>query len=295
MGDFASIQVTPESRAAEQAAPPSVEEIAVAERPAFIPEKFYKDGKVNIKALAESYGHLESSKTKETQQQQIQQQSQQPNSQPAKGSETQASETPAKDGEQPQPVNVPGVAPERMKAFSEEITTKGELSKESYDELAKLGYPKIVVDSYIKGITADARAQEASLAAEKIAEIKSSIGGEEVLTDMLNWASTNLSPEDLKVYNESVASRDAAKVKMAVMGLHHAYEQANGRTPNFIGGERLPNTAGVEPFKSNAEVTRAMHDPRYDKDPAYRDEVARRLAVSDVFSQSHAVKKLVRS
>ena len=35
-------------------------------------------------------------------------------------------------------------------------------------------------------------------------------------------------------------------------------------------------------FRSQAEVVRAMQDPRYDRDPAYRAEVMQRLEQSDL-------------
>ena len=44
---------------------------------------------------------------------------------------------------------------------------------------------------------------------------------------------------------------------------------------------------GLEVFGSNAEITAAMKDPRYESDPAYRQDVLDRLERSDVFKSGH--------
>ena len=40
--------------------------------------------------------------------------------------------------------------------------------------------------------------------------------------------------------------------------------------------------APADAFRSQAEVVRAMSDPKYDRDPAYRNEVMEKLARSDL-------------
>lgn len=261
---------------------------AMMERPSYVPEKFFKDGRINIKAMAESYGELERARS-----------SQQPTPTPAPAASPKADDSkpsqpdaPAADTSAQPPVVIPGVTPEAMTKFSSEMSKDGKLSDSSYAELAKLGYPKAVVDAYTKGLTADARIEQAiqdvRIADKEIAAIKESIGGEKVLNDMLQWASNNLDAKDIAVYNDAVSGNDSARVKMAVQGMFHAYKQSQG--PNLIGGRPPSNGSTGEPFKSSAEVVKAMEDPRYDRDPAYRDEVAKRLAVSNVFGQSREYK-----
>jgi hypothetical protein len=41
-------------------------------------------------------------------------------------------------------------------------------------------------------------------------------------------------------------------------------------------------TSQVQGFRSQAELVRAMSDPRYDSDPAYRADVAAKLEISDL-------------
>jgi hypothetical protein len=48
----------------------------------------------------------------------------------------------------------------------------------------------------------------------------------------------------------------------------------------MLTGSAPRNTGDV--FRSQAELVAAMSDPRYDKDPAYRQDIADKLAVSNI-------------
>ena len=58
---------------------------------------------------------------------------------------------------------------------------------------------------------------------------------------------------------------------------------ATGYEPKLTGG-RAP-TNEVQGYSSEAQVIRAMQDPRYQDDPAYIKEVEQRIAVSNVFNK----------
>ena len=44
---------------------------------------------------------------------------------------------------------------------------------------------------------------------------------------------------------------------------------------------KAPKSSG-DVFRSQAEVVEAMSDPRYDRDPAYRNDVFEKLSRSDI-------------
>jgi hypothetical protein len=69
------------------------------------------------------------------------------------------------------------------------------------------------------------------------------------------------------------------QMNMAVQGLWARFNQG-GNQPMLQGdtGSSAPTGA----FQSRAQVTAAMSDPRYRKDPAYREEVYRKLQQSNV-------------
>lgn len=150
-----------------------------------------------------------------------------------------------------------------MAALNAEFAEKGDLSPETRAKLESDGYPKEIVDSFIAGQKAIAEKWDA-----KAFEFA---GGKESFDKMAEWAKSNFTPADAAAYNEAVTSGDEAKLKLAVQGLKSSYEAAEGIKPtllqsNLKGGD----SAG---FKSNAEMTAAMRDPRYKTDPAYRQSV----------------------
>ena len=77
-----------------------------------------------------------------------------------------------------------------------------------------------------------------------------------------------------------MGSGDAAMIQLATMGLAAAYQQANGYEGNLATGRSAREQADV--FRSQDEVIRAMSDPRYDTDPAYRDDVFSKLGRSNI-------------
>jgi hypothetical protein len=160
-----------------------------------------------------------------------------------------------------------------MNEFSQEFAQKGELSQESYEKLAKAGFDKNLVDTYIAGQQARASQYEGTIKAE--------VGGDERYGQIVEWARANMTPGEIAAYNNAVSSGDANQAKLAVLGLSAQYDKANGSEPNrLIGGGK----AGADDvFESTAQVTEAMRDPRYKSDPAFRAKVQSKLNRSNVF------------
>ncbi len=254
-------------------------------RPDWVPEKFFKDGVIDYKGLATSYGELEKSKSKAPE--------------PKAGEPAPKVVEPKADAPA-MSVSVPGIEQDRVTAYSAEIAKDGKLSEASYAELASKGYGKATVDVYLAGLTRDVAVsqavEEAQVAATEIKSITDGIGGQDALTEMLTWAKANLSAADLKVYNDSVSSRDPAKVRMAVNGLHHTFTELHGKSPNYIDGERLPsNPTGLKPYATEEEVSKDMATREYKTSEEFRQKVKARLGVSpNVFVQSHDYSKVQR-
>lgn len=160
-----------------------------------------------------------------------------------------------------------------MDAFSREFGETGGLSDQSYQKLADAGIPKEMVDAYIEGRMA--------VVDQAVTEITSVVGGKENYQTMVNWAKTNMSPAEIAAYDEVVSDGNVYTAKLAAEGLYRRYIEANGTNNRPLGG----STSGVatDLFQSTAQVTSAMADPRYKADPAYRREVAEKLARSGIF------------
>lgn len=158
---------------------------------------------------------------------------------------------------------------ERIQKYADEFFSTGSLSELSYTELSEMGYPKAIVDQFIAG-------QKAVIANEEQA-VFDSVGGRASYDQMVQWAGQSLSPQEIEAYNKAVGSGDQAQVMFAVKGLQARYT-AQTREPTFVsGGKAAPSV-----YRSVAEVVQAMSDPRYKVDPAYRADVERKIAASNV-------------
>jgi hypothetical protein len=159
-----------------------------------------------------------------------------------------------------------------MSSLANEYNEKGELDAKSYEALEKVGIPKDYVDNYIAG--------QQALASQMANEIKSTVGGDEVYQEMVDWASSNMTEGEKQAYNKAVNSSDKETVKLAVNALKGQYERANGTEPTLMSGRATPTVE--QGFKSWAQVTEAMTDPKYAKDIAYQQEIKNKLQNSNL-------------
>jgi len=159
-------------------------------------------------------------------------------------------------------------------AARNEFTENGELSDKAFDALEAAGLPREFVEQYIAG-------QEA-MSVQQAATIQESIGGAGNYEAMAEWASENLADGDLDAFNDIVEGQSVEQARVAVKGLYAQFQAAGGKGPALVQGS-TSGDAGVKPFGSTAQVTEAMRDPRYASDPAYREQVEKRMSVSSIF------------
>ena len=69
------------------------------------------------------------------------------------------------------------------------------------------------------------------------------------------------------------------QINLGLQALYYRYQDAVGYEGNMIQGKA---SQAVEGFRSQAEVVRAMGDPRYEDDPAYRQDVYDKLERSNI-------------
>ena len=93
---------------------------------------------------------------------------------------------------------------------------------------------------------------------------------------MISWASDNLEPEEVRMYDSIMDGGDPAAVYFAVKSLVSQYTDANGKDGNLLTG-KAPAASADKAFRSQAELVQAMNDPRYDTDEAYRADVMAKL------------------
>jgi len=168
----------------------------------------------------------------------------------------------------------PAAMTEAIEGATNEFAESGELSDKTFEALEKAGLPRSFVEAYING--------QQAMSVQQAAAIQETIGGEGNYAAMSEWASENLADGELDAFNSIVEGGSVEAAKVAVKGLYSQFLAAGGKGPSLVQGSTAGD-AGVKPFGSAAQLTEAMKDKRYANDPAYREQVEKRLAVSTIF------------
>ncbi len=229
-------------------------------RPDHIPEKFWdaEKGQVRIDEMAKSYSELEKGFS-------------------SKKPEDKPTDTPKADEQKPED-NSLKIEAEKANPLTQAIekvatdyAQKGEVAPEDIEALAKQGLPESIIKTYLQGIKA-IEAQTASEAAQIV-------GSKEQLDTIREWAKTNLTDAELDYYNKSVD--DPISRKVALEWLNSKYLATKPRDGKLVNNQGVVNT-GVsgEVFTNTTDLTAAMKSPRYQTDPAFRQEIAEKISRS---------------
>ena len=114
----------------------------------------------------------------------------------------------------------------------------------------------------------------------QVNQIKNAAGGEQQYANIINWAKSNLEAEQINAFDDVVNTGSVQAINLAVAGLKAQYDNANGVEGRMVTGKAPTNSGDV--FRSQQELVAAMNDPRYDRDPAYRQDVIEKLDRSNL-------------
>ncbi len=156
--------------------------------------------------------------------------------------------------------------------FYNEYAETGEISEKSYAELNGMGLSKELVDGYIAG--------QKAIADNDVRQIQNTVGGEENYSKLLNWSEQNLTEAEKTAFNDMLDTGTIEQVKLAVSAIANRAGITGEAKQEMLQGDTTASTAEV--FESIAQVTEAMNDPRYEKDPAYRKSIENKIAKSTV-------------
>ena len=157
-----------------------------------------------------------------------------------------------------------------------------ELSTETLDKLNSMS-SKDLLNAYLEVQKNQPQAEEAEvpdLNESDINSVRDTVGGESEYNKIIQWASTNLPENDVKSFDDLISTGNVGAIKLAVNGLKAQYDDANGYEGRMLTG-KSPKTSG-DVFRSQPELVAAMSDPRYDQDPAYRQDIMEKLDRSDL-------------
>ena len=161
--------------------------------------------------------------------------------------------------------------------------TKGEITEDMYKTLEDTGLSRASIDSYLAGRAAESgytTSEAADLTDAEVTKIQTSVGGEAQYNKMIAWATENLQPTTLEAFNSMVGNGDFNTVQLAVDGLKAQYENSEGYEGKMLTGKPAKSSGDV--FRSQSEVVQAMSDLRYERDPAYRQDVYDKLERSNL-------------
>ena len=170
-------------------------------------------------------------------------------------------------------------AAELINSASEEFEKSGELTPETMDKFSEMS-SKDLVEAYMK-MQQDSPAVEpdGDISDAQVNQVKNYVGGEQAYSNIVNWASQNLDQQSIEAFDSIVNNGSVEAIQLAVSGLKSQYEAANGYEGTMYSG-KAPNDS-KDVFRSQAELVRAMGDPRYENDPAYRQDIINKLDRSD--------------
>jgi len=182
--------------------------------------------------------------------------------------------------------------PKQDEELTEVQTLIGEASKEFYandgtisaEMMDKLGSmdAKDLVQTYMdmQALNDAAPTEVPDLSDREVMEIQNMAGGSDEYSQMTSWAGENLPPEDVQAFDSLIATGQMGAIRLAVAGLRSIYSEKVGYEGRMLSGKAATET--VDAFRSQAEVVRAMQDPRYENDPAYRNDVFNKLDRSNL-------------
>jgi len=107
------------------------------------------------------------------------------------------------------------------------------------------------------------------------------VGGEQAYKSMVDWAGQNFTKEEVEMYDSVMSKGDPSSIFFAVQALNGKYTDAVGNDGQLLTGKRSAAQQDAQ-FRSQQELVQAMNDPRYDRDPAFRDDVIRKLTNSNI-------------
>ena len=163
-----------------------------------------------------------------------------------------------------------------LTSASTEFSEKGELSAETLSQLEKMD-SKDLVSAYLE---LQQQPQNVDLDQNAVNAIYQQAGGEQGYQALTSWAAETLPEAAVEAYNRVVNGGDPAVIQLAMAGLKAAYDEANGVDGQMLTGKPAQQVQNI--FRSQAEVVKAMSDPRYDSDPAYRADVFAKLEQSNL-------------
>ena len=166
-------------------------------------------------------------------------------------------------------------------ASDEYYKNDGKLTPETLEKFSSMSSQDLV-KAYLEvqdNLPQNSNEDASDISDATVNEVKNYAGGEQAYQNMVNWASDNLDSKSIEAFDSIINTGSVDAIKLAVNGLKSQYQNAVGYEGEMISG-KAPKTS-KDVYRSQAELVAAMSDRRYDRDPAYRQDVIEKLSRSD--------------
>lgn len=154
-------------------------------------------------------------------------------------------------------------------ALAQEYEDNGKLSDKTYEALQGAGFPKNVVDMFIKGIEASN--------AQFVNEVKTYAGGDEKYNQITQFVKAQ-GQTAIDGFNATINSGNLQSIKLMLDGINASIIQRNGTAKATVMGSASATSS--QGYANEAELCKAIDDKRYGVDKAYTEEVTQRLMKS---------------
>ena len=175
------------------------------------------------------------------------------------------------DDVQTEPDEIPEV--DWLAEATRAINESGELSEELTKQISGMD-PMEVFEAMKNGF-----APAPDLSQDQVNAVTNSVGGVEAYQSLVQWAQDNWEPAQVESFDRVMDSGDINNIMFAVQALYYNYTDSMGSEGNTLQGKPAQAQSG---FRSQAELIQAMSDPRYDNDPAYRQDIIDKLDRSNL-------------
>jgi len=160
-----------------------------------------------------------------------------------------------------------------------EESQKDEYSPEFMKELNGIDKTDLA-NMFLEYRSNNSQPETPQLTKETADNLKDIVGGEAEYDSMMGWAKENLNEQEIQMYDIVMSRGDPLACFFAVQALTNRYQDSTGVDGELLTGKPASNKQDT--YRSQAEVVRAMTDPRYENDPAYRQDIYDKLERSNL-------------
>ena len=154
------------------------------------------------------------------------------------------------------------------------------LTKETFEKIKSMDPIEVAKLAMQQRSNAQKAPQSREFTEKDVQQIHGLVGGTDNYNNMMSWANQNVAEQEINMYDAVMELGNPQAAYFAVQALALKYQDQSGRDGRMVTGKAPKQT--TDQFKSQAEMVKAMEDPRYNDDPAYREAILEKLERSNI-------------